>query len=218
MIKSLFKKTTTVSQKNLCLNFFNFFCFIDKIKYQVEYLLEGWLVSVSNIVKLQVFLLDCWFSFYKGQCIWSIGIVFLLSWELLSFFLKSHSILSISLHSQRAVRGRKICLPAKTWKIWVWEALEEKGTPQIRMHWGSPRKVRSTECVISGGHYSSHYLPFDRAAHWPGMLANGEENSARGCKSLIQVPHEYLVSRIQASDLENKAPPQSKWQAELVSC
>lgn len=134
------------------------------------------------------------------------------------FFLKSHSILSTSIHSQGAVRGRKICLPAKTWKIWVWEALEEKGTPQIRMHWGSPRKVRSTECVISGGHYSSHYLPFDRAAHWPGMLANGEENSARGCKSLIQVPHEYLVSRIQASDLENKVPPQSKWQAELVSC
>lgn len=72
---------------------------------------------------------------------------------------------------------------------------------------GSPKKVRSIECVISRGHCSSHYLPSDRAAHWPGMLANGEENSARRCKCPIQVPHEYLVSRIQASDLENKVPP-----------
>lgn len=134
------------------------------------------------------------------------------------FFLKNYSVLSLSLHSQGVVGGRKICLPPNAWRVWVWEVLEGKGTPQIRMHWGSPRKVRSTECVISGGYYSSHYLPFDRAAHWPGMLANGEENSARRCKSLIQVPHEYLVSRIQASDLENKVPPQSKWQAELVSC
>lgn len=68
----------------------------------------------------------------------------------------------------------------------------EKGTPQIRMLWGSPRKVRSTECVISGVQYSSHYLAFDRAAHWPGMLANGEENSARRSKSPCRSPMNIL--------------------------
>lgn len=93
------------------------------------------------------------------------------------------------------------------------------GKPKIRMLWGSHMKVRCTECVISGRQCSSHYLPPDkRAAHWPRMLTNGEENSALRCKFPTQVPHEYLVSRIQASDLENKVPPQSKWQAELVSC
>lgn len=93
------------------------------------------------------------------------------------------------------------------------------GEPKIRMLWGSHMKVRCTECVISRRQCSSHYLPSDkRAAHWPGMLTNGEENSALRCKFPTQVPHEYLVSRIQASDLENKVPPQSKWQAELVSC
>lgn len=68
----------------------------------------------------------------------------------------------------------------------------ERGMPQIRILWGSPRKVRSTECVISGVQYSSHYLPFDRAAQWPGMLANGEENAARRCKSSYRSPMNIL--------------------------
>lgn len=99
-----------------------------------------------------------------------------------------------------------------TWKK-SWSSSRKVAKKRFQMLWGgSHKKVRCTECVISRRKCGSHYLPSDKGSSSLTWHADKwrEFFFPVRCKFPEQVPHEYLVSKIQASDLENKVSSQSE--------